>query len=97
MTEAITPKQALDMEFDANDRDERMTFRAYFHALLTTLYEEDEGFSGKRPFGNSGWDYSLRLGLVNIGAVAGDYEDGPDDDKVAHKFIFDMIDALCAQ
>lgn len=91
----ITPKDALDLEFYANDRDQRMTFRQYFHDLLETLYEEDEGFSGKRPFGNSGWDYSLRLGLVNIGAVVGDYEDGPDDDKEAHRFIFAMIRELC--
>lgn len=96
MSISITPVQALDMEFDANDRDERMTFRAYFHALLTTLYEEDEGFSGKRPFGNSGWDYSLRQGLVDVGAIEGD-EDGPKEDSVAHTFIFDMIDAMCAK
>lgn len=97
MGEAITPKQALDMQFDAHDRSETMTFRAYFKELLTTLYSEGESFSGKRPFGNSGWDFGLTLGLVAIGAVAGDYDEGPDDEKVANQFIFDMIDALCAQ
>lgn len=92
----ITPHEALDMEFWANDRDEQMTFRAYFNQLLSALFEEGESFSGKRPFGNSGWDYGLALGVVEIGAVPGT-EDGPEDEGEANQFIFDMIDALCAK
>lgn len=93
----MTPTEALDKTFTSNDRDERLTYREYFRCLLTTLYDEGEGFSGKRPFGNSGWDYGLTIGLVEIGAVTGDYEVGPDDENEANKFIFAMIDALCAK
>lgn len=91
----VTPKAALDMVFTANDRDQKMTYRAYFNDLLTQVFSESESFSGKRPFGNSGWDFSLICGLVEIGAVAGDYDDGPDDEDEANKFVFKMIDALC--
>lgn len=95
MTDAITPKQALDRDFEAHDRDGVMTYRKYFNDLLTQLFAEGESFSGKRPFGNSGWDYSLTLGLVVMGAIPGD-EDGPEDENQANKFIFAMIDELCA-
>lgn len=93
----MTPLEALDKKFDAHDRNKKLTYRKYFNDLLTQLFSEGEGFSGKRPFGNSGWDYGLTLGLVQIGAVAGDYEEGPDDIAEANQFIFDMIDALCAK
>lgn len=47
------------------------TLRQYFHELLHTLWNEGEGFSGKRPFGNSGWENDVYLALVEMGAVNG--------------------------
>lgn len=45
---------ALDVELDENDANAD-TVRAYLAVLLTAVLEEEESFSGKRPFGNSGW------------------------------------------
>lgn len=36
------------------------TWRQWLRSALSALYEEDEGFSGKRPLGNSGWGRNLR-------------------------------------
>lgn len=49
----------------------KITIRGYLCALLETLWEEKEGFSGKRPFGNSGWDYDLILALVQNNIIEG--------------------------
>lgn len=67
----------------------------YLHSLLFTLWEEGEGFSGKRPFGNSCWENELYLPLVVGGFVNGELdEDGYLEDvdyKAANKLIFDCI------
>ena len=48
------------------------TIRDYLKELLRTLIQKEEGFSGKRPFGNSGWlTEELFKALVEGGAVAG--------------------------
>lgn len=53
------------------------TLREYLQDLLQTVWREEEGFSGKRPFGNSGWKYDIFDALVRVGLVEGDIdEDG---------------------
>lgn len=45
--------------------------------LLQALIQEDEGFSGKHPFGNSGWFTFFEIAFVKHGIVAGKLtEDG---------------------
>ena len=45
--------------------------------LLDTLWNEGESFSGKRPFGNSGWDLDLVSALAKAGHVKAEFdEDG---------------------
>jgi hypothetical protein len=63
------------------------TGRNYIKLLLLTLWEEKESFSGKRPFGNSGWDYYIAASLIeifpNLGKLNEDgYVDEVDDDLV---------------
>lgn len=66
----------LDLPMQENDAD-AATIRDYLKALLLTLLAEGEGFSGKRPFGNSGWDRDLHIPLVKAGIVKGTLdEDG---------------------
>lgn len=66
----------LDIEMEQNDAG-ATTVREYLKALLTTLWAEGEGFSGKRPFGNSGWEFDLYKPLIKAGAVVGKLdEDG---------------------
>lgn len=65
------------------------TIRDYFRNLLLTLWNEVEGFSGKRPFGNSGWYLDLVYALARNGILQGAVfdedgdieEDLPDDER----------------
>jgi hypothetical protein len=55
----MTGKQILALKMGPNDADAE-TVRDYLKALLSKVVEEGEEFSGKRPFGNSGWEDDLR-------------------------------------
>jgi hypothetical protein len=48
-----------------------MSLTEYLKTLLGTLWEEAEGFSGKRPFGNGGWQFDVYVALIKAGLVAG--------------------------
>lgn len=52
-----------------------MTVKNYLILLLETLWEEKDGFSGKRPFGSSGWEFDLYAALMRAGLVDGGYDD----------------------
>lgn len=65
-----TPAQVLDLPMDDNDSGTN-SIRGYLVALLAELWQQQEGFSGKRPFGNSGWDWDLMRPLVKAGFIRG--------------------------
>lgn len=68
--------EILDVQFPCNDLDEEsISVREYLKTLLLTLFYEGEGFSGKRPFGNSGWEHDLKNALVKSGHINGRIED----------------------
>lgn len=87
----------LDIEMQENDAGAK-TIREYLKALLTKLWKEGEGFSGKRPFGNSGWEFPLYTALVKAGEVGGSLdEDGylySCDYKDANKLVNATIEEL---
>ena len=91
-----TLEAALEVRFDSDAGDGR-TVRGYLHALLATLWAEQEGFSGKRPFGNSGWHLELYKPLMAAGFIAGtvDHDGNPEefDRKAAHQYVESLIDA----
>lgn len=60
----------LDTPMGENDAH-APTVRRYLRALLVKLWDEEESFSGKRPFGNSGWKGDLYAALVKAGHVKG--------------------------
>lgn len=60
----------LDIPMFDNDAN-ASTVGEYLVALLQQLWSEEEGFSGKRPFGNSGWKYDVYSALVHYGKVEG--------------------------
>lgn len=63
-----------------NDIGHECSLREYLHALLDVMWREGERFSGKRPFGNSGWEYDVYAFLVKAGAIEGKMaEDDPDE------------------
>lgn len=70
MTGTAAAQHLLGLEMPANDSG-ATTVRGYLKALLTTLWQEEEGFSGKRPFGNSSWQYDIYLVMAKAGLIEG--------------------------
>jgi hypothetical protein len=76
-----------------------ITIRQYLHRLLADLWEQQESFNSKRPFGNSGWERDLlrplcRDGFLDLGQLDDDYSPfNPTRDQkaFAHNFIHDLI------
>ena len=82
---------------------EGATVREYFEKLLLTLWIEGEGFSGKRPFGNSGWEYDVIYPLIECGYILGEVikdengyiEDVDYNTRSANKKILELIRFMC--
>ena len=74
------------------------TIGEYLQKLLFELWTEGERFSGKRPFGDSDWEYELFYPLCDAGLVSyrlgGDGEYCDIDSKYGSSLIFSAIDAL---
>ncbi len=91
-------EDALALSFEFEGRT--ITVRDYLRKLLLTLWDEGEMFSGKRPFGNSGWDYDLYVPLIRAGLI----EDALDEygyvqdvaEAKAHAFVRQLIIAAFA-
>lgn len=64
-------KEIIELRFYSDDLDRELSIKEYFHELLKVLWDEKEGFSGKRPFGNSGWEADIAKCLVKNGFVKG--------------------------
>jgi hypothetical protein len=87
----------LDVEMGGNDAG-AVTVGEYLARLLSEVWREGEGFDGKRPFGNSGWEYEVYGALAKAGLIRGDFdEDGYFEDlasdqvAVADEMILDAI------
>lgn len=88
---------ALDVRFDS-DAGSQLTVREYFRELLTTLWGEKEGFSGKRPFGNSGWEYEVHSALAKAGFVdLGEWDDEFERYEMATTKHHKEADAYCQE
>ena len=94
----VSLEKLLDMEFESTDLNYELTIREYLKKLLETLWKEGDGFSGKRPFGNGGWQYDIYRSLIGCGAISGELdEDGcieEFDEKAAEKLVLELIDEL---
>lgn len=88
-----TLQKALEARFDSDAGDD-LSVREYLRGLLLTLWDEGEGFSGKRPFGNSGWEYDLYKPLIREGFIKGKLDEYGYIENVspkAHAFVSDLI------
>lgn len=87
-------QEALNIRFDS-DAGKNITIRDYLMELLTKVWIEEEEFDGKRPFGNSGWQYDLYQPLIKYGFIEGKLdEDGyveSANTKQADDFVLNMI------
>lgn len=96
----MTGEEVLAIPMEENDAD-ASNIREYLQALLRELWLEGESFSGKRPFGNSGWEYDLYKPLIVAKAIKGKLDkDGyiasiPQREHVkANALILSAIEAL---
>lgn len=86
---------AIEM-IDGNDAGAE-TIRDYLVALVREVWREGEGFSGKRPFGNSGWDWDLYMALAKAGLLASTDEwqcISMSERAKGNEMIFSAIEAL---
>lgn len=97
MIVTLTPQQILALPMGENDAN-AATIRDYLITLLTTLWDEKDGFDGKRPFGNSDWDGDLVVALIQAGAIEGELDEdgyiGSCDNNAAEELIGAAIQAL---
>lgn len=89
MTESI-----LSIKMQENDAD-AWTVGEYLAKLLAAVWEEGESFSGKRPFGNSDWEYEVYAALIKAGAIDGALDEWGYitrvDERAAHKLVANTI------
>ena len=89
----------LDLMFNCGDLGRVVSIREYLAELLLTLWSEGESFSGKRPFGNSGWESDLFVPLIKAGVVSGELDEDEYIEEVDHKkgnaVIAEMIREMC--
>jgi hypothetical protein len=89
---------ALEVRFDSDAGDD-LTVRDYLRTLLMTVWDEQESFSGKRPFGNSGWEFEVMMplakaGFIDLGPLSEDgepYNWTKEQANNAHAYISDLI------
>ena len=91
-------RDILDLKIESSDFDKDFTIGDYFKNLLLTLWNEGENFSGKRPFGNSSWEYDIYKPLIKARIIEGKLDEygGVDDVDIyrADEVIFELIDAI---
>lgn len=79
-----TPEQVLACPMDPNDSG-AATVGGYLARLVGQLWQLGEGFSGKRPFGNSGWEYDVYTALAKARLIEGlDYDE--EEEEIAGSF-----------
>jgi hypothetical protein len=87
----------LDLPMEENDA-KAATIRDYLKALLAELWRKEEGFNGKRPFGNSGWTWDVYRALVKGNAIKGKFSSDGDliehDQEAGDRMIQEAINAL---
>lgn len=91
-------QKILETKIETFDFNEVPTLREYFKMLLTELWSKEDSFSGKRPFGNSGWKYDVYGALIKAGHLEGTLdEDGyaeSFDDQQAQTLVLELIKSL---
>lgn len=65
-----TPQNVLSCPMDKNNAG-ATTVREYLVELMSALWYEEEGFSSKRPFGDSDWQFDVYLALNRAGLIDG--------------------------
>jgi hypothetical protein len=76
----------LNVPMDPTTNDaQASSVRHYLGLLLLTVWRQKEGFSGKRPFGNSSWEYDLYRSLIEAGLLPGQLDENGLVEKMDHQ------------
>ena len=87
----VTAEDVLTCPMGENDAD-ATTVGDYLIKLLQGVWEEEEGFDGKRPFSNSGWQSEVFYALARANLIESttdkygetDYDDTAGGELVAN-------------
>ncbi|MFA6199290.1 MAG: hypothetical protein WC679_02625 [Bacteroidales bacterium] len=80
---------------------DKITLNDYLKELLLGVWNEREGFNGKRPFGNSGWEHDIYKALIENSIIDGELDDEngyvesineDEADKIINDLIQDIFD-----
>lgn len=100
-TRTAVLEAALDTPFNSDGCGDT-TPREYLTDLLQKILSEGECFSGKRPWGNSGWESELALPLIQSGALKGTIDlYGPQYPECLYKpqdyskVLNELVEVLC--
>lgn len=94
----VDPQAVLALPVPAGDHGTATDVRGFLVRLLTTVWDDKEGFDGKRPWGNSNWEFDLYRPLMAAGFIAGELDEygGIEtcDDLAGDRLIAEAIQAL---
>lgn len=95
----MTREEIHNLPIKIRDLNETVTMKHYFHMLLLKLWVDEDSFSGKRPWGNSGWTFDVFIVLINNGLIPGIIdEDGcvkeVDEDEAKAFVITEIINPI---
>lgn len=93
---SMDPKDVLQFKMEFNHTSEQITILEFLKRLMLELWSEEDGFDGKRPFGNSGWTWSVYTALVKHGALPGSLDsegflEMNFDEDGAKKYLLDVL------
>lgn len=73
MINRIHERDILAMPMGENDAA-AATIGQYIIILGAKVFEDQDDFSGKRPFGNSSWVFEVYEALIRCGVLAGEFD-----------------------
>ena len=72
-----------------------MTLKSFLKSCLLRFWKEGECFSGKRPLGDSGYDYEIYEALAKDGLIEADYDKDGDlvdlDEQAGYEYVKKFI------
>ena len=85
--------RGLALTFDS-DAGDGLTVRQYLCELLLTLWKEGESFDGKRPFGNSSWEFDVYRPLIAAKMATGELDADGNIESVDYKEADSLVSAM---
>lgn len=75
-------QQILDTPVSANNSG-ASTVRGYLVAIVAAVWDRGSDFSGKRPFGSSGWYFDIYTALAKAGHICATFDENDYIDEIS--------------